>query len=118
SAATPVTLQLDQPLISSDGLVVVPMGSQIVGVVKTVEPAGRTGRPAKMDIDFTEVVLPDGQRLTIVGSVATDNGLLEGQSTKGRVLKAAGTTAVGAGLGAALGTAMGPLSGGEVGKGA
>lgn len=113
-----VTLQVDQPLVSSDGRVIVPAGSQIVGRVSKLDAAGRTGRNATMDIDFNEIVTPDGQHYTIQGSVATEDGLLHGGTTKGRILKALGTTAVGAGLGAALGTAMGPLSGGEVGRGA
>jgi hypothetical protein len=113
-----VTLQVDQPLVSSDGRVIVPAGSRIVGTVSKLEAAGRTGKNAMMDIDFNEIVTPDGQRYTIQGSVATDDGMLHGGTTKGRVLRALGTTAVGAGLGAALGTAMGPLSGGEVGRGA
>jgi len=63
-------------------------------------------------------VTPNGQHYSIQGSVATPDGQLHGNDTKGRILKAATTTAIGAGLGAALGTAMGPLSGGHVGKGA
>lgn len=113
-----VTLVVDQPLVSSDGRVIVPVGSRIIGNVSQLESAGRTGKNATMDIDFNQIVTPDGQQYTIQGSVATEDGMLHGGTTKGRVLRALGTTAVGAGLGAALGTAMGPLSGGEVGKGA
>jgi hypothetical protein len=113
-----VKLNVDQPLVSSDNRVIVPSGSQILGRISQIQPAGRTGKPASLDIDFYEIVTPDGQHYTIQGSVATEDGMLHGGTTKGRVLKALGTTAVGAGLGAALGTAMGPLSGGKVGKGA
>jgi hypothetical protein len=113
-----IRLNVDQPLVSSDNRVIVPAGSQILGRISQVQPAGRAGKPASLDIDFTEIVTPDGQRYTIQGSIATEDGMLHGGTTKGRILKAVGTTAVGAGLGAALGTAMGPLSGGKVGKGA
>jgi len=113
-----VKLNVDQPLVSSDNRVIVPTGSQILGRISQVQAAGRTGKAATLDIDFYEIVTPDGQHYTIQGSVATEDGLLHGGTTKGRVLKALGTTAIGAGLGAALGTAMGPLSGGHVGKGA
>jgi hypothetical protein len=113
-----VTLQVDQPLISSDNRVIIPAGSQIVGRISQVEPSGRTGKNAALDIDFNEIVTPDGQRYQIQGSVATEDGMLHGGTTKGRILRALGSTAIGAGLGAALGTAMGPLSGGKVGKGA
>ncbi len=113
-----VTLNVDSPLLSSDNRVIVPANSRIVGRISQIEPAGRTGKNATLDIEFNEIVTPDGQRYPIQGSVATEDGLLHGGTTKGRVLRAAGSTAVGAGLGAALGTAMGPLSGGKVGKGA
>lgn len=113
-----VTLQVDQPLISGDGRVIVPAGSRIIGQIAKIEPTGRTGRNAEMDIDFNRIITPDNQTYMIQGSVATEDGMLRGGTTKGRILRALGTTAVGAGLGAALGTAMGPLSGGEVGKGA
>jgi hypothetical protein len=113
-----VKLSVDTPLVSSDNRVIVPAGSQIIGQISQIEPTGRTGKNATLDINFNEIVTPDGQHYQIHGSVATDDGLLHGGTTKGRVLKALGTTAVGAGLGAALGTAMGPLSGGHVGRGA
>lgn len=113
-----IRLKVDQPLMSSDNLAIIPAGSQIIGKVSEVQPAGRTGKPGTLDISFNEIVTPDGQRYTIQGSVATEDGMLHGDTTKGRILKSAGTAAIGAGLGAALGTAMGPLSGGKVGKGA
>jgi len=113
-----VALTTDQPLMSSDGRVIIPVGSKIMGQISQIAPAGRTGRPATMNINFDKIVTPDNQTYTIQGSVDTADGMLHGDSTKGRVLKAAGKTALGAGLGAALGTAMGPLSGGKVGKGA
>lgn len=113
-----VSLNVDQPLVSTDNVVIVPWGSRIVGRVTEVEPAGMTGKVGRMAIGFTEIQTPDGRRIPIEASIATEKKVLEGGTTKGRVMKALGTAAVGAGLGAALGTAMGPLSGGKVGKGA
>jgi hypothetical protein len=113
-----IILTVDQPLKSLDNLVIIPVNSKIVGKIVALQPAARTGKSAQLDIDFTEIVTPSGQHYAIQGSIATEDGMLHGDSAKGRILKAAGTTAVGAGLGAALGTAMGPLSGGKVGKGA
>jgi hypothetical protein len=113
-----ITLSVDTPLMSSDNRVVVPANSQIIGKIAQIEAAGRSGKNAVLDINFSEIVTPNGQRLPIQGSVATEDGMLHGGTTKGRVLNAAGRTAIGAGLGAALGTAMGPLSGGRVGRGA
>lgn len=113
-----VVVTLDKALVSSDNRVVIPAGSQVKGQIATVEPAGRLGKSAKMGINFTEIITPDNQRFQISAKVDTEDGMLSGDSTKGRVLKALGKTAIGAGAGAALGTAMGPLSGGSVGRGA
>lgn len=113
-----VAASVDQPLISSDNRILIPAGSQLIGTVTQVDDAAYAEIPGTLDITFNEVVLPSGQRMTIQASVATENGVLRGDTTKGRILKTVGKTALGAGLGAALGTAIGPLSGGEVGRGA
>ena len=113
-----VTLNVDQALSSSDGRVIVPAGSQIIGTVSKVVPSGRVGNPGDLDIDFNEIVTPNGERYTIQASVNTEDGMLHGDSTKGRILKGVGITALGAGLGAAVGAGLGPLAGGSVGKGA
>ncbi len=113
-----VKLTIDQALMSEGNIVVIPNGSEIMGTVDEVNPTKRLGRAATMSIRFKEIVAPDGQRIPIQGRVATESGMLEAGSTKGRILSAAGKTAVGAGLGAALGTAIAPLSGGKLGKGA
>ena len=113
-----VKLTLDAPLMSPDGVTVIPAESQINGRIVTLMPAGKLGKNATMELSFDEMMIPSGQKFPIAGRVSTENGMLMGGSTKGRLGKALTKTAVGAGLGAALGTAMGPLSGGKVGKGA
>ena len=118
SVGNMVRLTLDQPLMSTDNAVVIPNGSQIVGEVTQVQSAARLGKNATLSIQFKEIIKPTGERLPIEARVATETGMLEGGSTKGRIGSALTKTAIGAGLGAALGTAMGPLSGGKVGKGA
>lgn len=118
SVGNMVRLTLDQPLMSTDNAVVIPNGSQIVGEVTQVQSAARLGKNATLSIQFKEIIKPTGERLPIEARVATESGMLEGGSTKGRIGSALTKTAIGAGLGAALGTAMGPLSGGKVGKGA
>jgi len=113
-----VRATLDMPIASSDNLIVLPSGSQLMGQIISVEPTGRLEKNATLSIRFTEVMTPQGERLPIQASIATTDGLLVGGSTKGRLGTVAVKTAGGAALGAALGTAMGPLSGGSVGKGA
>lgn len=113
-----VELKIDQPLVSTDNSVIVPWGSFMTGSVTEVKAAGRLGENGSMKIRFSEIQTPDGRRIPIQAAIATENGMLSGGDNKGRILRALGTTAIGAGSGAALGTAMGPLSGGKVGKGA
>ncbi|MEM0950875.1 MAG: S-layer homology domain-containing protein [Cyanobacteria bacterium P01_H01_bin.74] len=113
-----IELTVNQPLSSADNLTIIPVGSKIMGKIVELKPAGRVGKAGLMDIDFNEIVTPGGQRYMIEGSIATDDGMLHGDDTKGRILKAAGKTGLGAAIGAAAGTAIAPLSGGKVGKGA
>jgi hypothetical protein len=113
-----VRVTVDRALVSPDGMTVVPVGSQIEGEIVALQPSGRVGKPAEVDIRFNEITTPNGQRISMEGAVATEQMRLMGGDTKGRIVKAAINTAIGAGAGAALGTAMGPLSGGKVGKGA
>lgn len=115
-----VVVTVKNPVLSNASQVAIPSGSKLIGKVSMLEDAGRAGKSAKLAIDFNELIMPNGERAQIQAQIATEDGdgILKGESTKARVLKAAGRTAVGAGLGAALGTAMGPLSGGSVGRGA
>lgn len=113
-----VTLTLDQALTSTDNQITIPAGARVNGQITAIQSAGRLQKPATIQIQFNELALPDGQRIPIQAVVATEDGQLHGGTTKGRIFRSLGTTAIGAGLGAALGTAMGPLSGGKAGKGA
>lgn len=114
-----VSATLNAPLISG-GQVLLPAGSTLEGQVASANGSGRTGRPGELDLRFSQATTPGGNRVPLSARVQTTDGtgLIKAQTTKGRIGKAALSTAVGAGLGAVLGTAMGPLSGGGVGKGA
>jgi hypothetical protein len=117
-----VMLTLDAPIMGkgADGqaLVVVPQGATIGGMVRRVENSSMAGKNGMLEMDFNEITMPNGNRVPMMARIATEAGVLEGDTMKNRMLKAAGKTVLGAGAGAALGTAMGPLSGGKVGKGA
>jgi hypothetical protein len=114
----PVVVRLDKGLTATNGQQVIPAGSEVRGRITQIEQAGRAGKAGTMAITFDQIVLNTGERVAIEGQVNAQGGVLRGDTGAGRILKAAGKTAVGAGLGAALGTAMGPLSGGKVGRGA
>ena len=111
--------QLDEPLII-DSQTVIPAGSEVVGQVTFVQPAGRIGKNALMDIRFNSLKLPDGNRVPINAKILTtdQSGVLRGGKKSNIVLKAtgtaAGTTAAGAAAGTAGGALLGSVAGGAI----
>ena len=114
-----VTATVSTPLvIGSD--VVIPGGSQVIGQVVNAIPARRfrAGAGGVLEIRFTAIQTPDGQRYPLSASVDTTQFKLQAETGGSRVAKGVGKAAVGAGLGAALGTAIGAIAGGMPGRGA
>jgi len=117
-----------EPVYSSNGVVVIPVGSRITGRVDTVTPADKKGRAGSIDAHFVSVRLPNGRSRAINGSLtdlsggktSSDN---EGTATaKGmshrKVVFIGGGAAGGALLGGAFGGGKGALIGGILGAGA
>lgn len=104
--------EIAEPLVI-DSKTLIPAGSELIGQVTFVESAGRIGKNALMDIRFTSIRLPDGERMPINAKITTTDasGVLKGGKKSNIVLRTAkttvGTTAVGAiggvGTGAILG---------------
>lgn len=116
-----VTATVATPLaVGAD--VVIPAGSQLIGQVVNAIPARRfkAGAGGVLELRFTSIQTPDGQRYPLSASVDTAQFKLQAETGGSRLAKGVAKTAVGAGLGAALGTALGAISGGKkgVGKGA
>lgn len=114
-----VTASVSSPLVIGTD-VVIPAGSQIIGQVVNVVSAARfmAGAGGKLEIRFTSIQTPDGQRYPLSASVDTTEFNLQAETGGSRVAKGVGKAAVGAGLGAALGTAVGAIAGGMPGRGA
>ena len=114
-----VTASVSNPLVVGSD-VVLPAGSQIIGQVVNVIPARRfmAGAGGQIEIRFTSIQSPDGQRYPLSASVDTTQFKLQAETGGSRTAKAVGKAAVGAGLGAALGTAIGAIAGGMPGRGA
>ena len=114
-----VTASVSNPLVVGSD-VVLPAGSQIIGQVVNVIPARRfmAGAGGQIEIRFTSIQTPDGQRYPLSASVDTTQFKLQAETGGSRTAKAAGKAVVGAGLGAALGTAIGAIAGGMPGHGA
>lgn len=107
-----VSATLEESLII-DGKTVIPAGSEMRGQVSFVESAGRVGKNAMMDVRFTSVKLPSGDRVPINAKIITtdSSGVLRGGNKSNIILKAAGTTAGTTAAGAVAGLSAGAILG-------
>ncbi|MEO6656597.1 MAG: hypothetical protein ABIO36_10995 [Pyrinomonadaceae bacterium] len=116
-----------EPVYSTNGVVVIPTGSTLVGRVNSVKPAANGGKPGQIDASFISVRLPNGRSRAINGSLTeltgntdSDNeGTATGKKMGNRkIIFIGGGGAGGAVLGAAIGGGKGALIGGLLGAGA
>jgi len=116
-----------EPAYSSNGSVVIPVGSTIVGRVDSAKAAKKGGDPGQIDARFVSVKLPNGTSRSINGSLTdldakntkSDNeGTASADKMKNRkIIFIGGGGAGGAILGAAIGGGKGALIGGLLGAG-
>lgn len=120
------TVNVTEPVYSTNGVVVVPVGSTILGRVDTVKPAAKSGKPGEIDVSFIQVRLPNGKKRAINGSLtdlegktsSDDEGTASGKKMAHRkLIFIGGGAAGGAVLGAAIGGGKGALIGGLLGAG-
>lgn len=122
------TATVTESVYSTTGVVVIPEGSEVIGKVDAVTPAKKGGKVGTIDASFVQVVLPNGTKRSINGSLTdlvTDDaksdseGTASGDKTKYRkVIFIGGGGAGGAVLGGAIGGGKGALIGGLIGAGA
>lgn len=114
-----VNATVSSPLVVGSD-VVIPAGSAIIGQVTNAVPARRfrAGSGGLIEIRFTAIQTPDGQRYPLSASVDTNTFKLQAETGGSRLAKGAGKAVIGAGVGAALGTAIGAIAGGMPGRGA
>ena len=121
------TVTVREPVYSTTGAVVIPEGSELIGKVDSVTKAANKGKPGALDVSFVQVVLPNGTKRIINGSLTELNaddarsdseGTARGDRMKHRkVIWYGGGAAGGAILGAAIGGGKGALIGGLLGAG-
>jgi len=119
------TTKVTEPVYASNGRVVIPEGSTIIGVIDAVQRAKKGGDPGTIDVSFKELRLPNGTVRQINGSLTnldTDDaksdpeGTASGDKMKNRkLIFIGGGGAGGAVLGAAIGGGKGALIGGIAG---
>lgn len=112
------TATLNQPIsVGSD--IVIPAGSEVFGQITYSEDAGRVGRNAIMEIKFTSVKPPYGNKIPMMGKIVTkdNSGVLKGGSIKQQLIKNVSSIAVTTTGGLAAGLGIGALAS-EAGAGA
>lgn len=119
------TATVIEPVYSNNGVVVIPTGSEVVGRVDSVARATKGGKAGTISATFIQVILPNGARRAINGSLTdlnSDNarsdaeGTASGDRMKNRkLIFIGGGGAGGAILGAAVGGGKGALIGGILG---
>lgn len=122
------TVTVREPVYASNGAIVVPVGSEIIGRVDAAKPAVKGGKVGELDVSFIQLVLPNGTKRTINGSLtelvsddakSDEEGTARGDKMKHRkVIWYGGGAGGGALLGAAIGGGKGALIGGIIGAGA
>ena len=128
------TATLVDPVYSRSGVELAPQGSTINGRVTNVQRAQKNGKPATLDVQFVSMVLPNGLRRTINGSLtdlstSTGTSNNEGQATAHKTTHrkakfigggAAGGAVIGAiaggGKGLAIGAGVGAVAGALTGR--
>jgi hypothetical protein len=120
------TTTVTEPVYSSNGVVVIPVGSTVTGRVDTVTPAKKGGDPGQIGVSFVSVRLPNGATRAINGSLTdlntkqakSDNeSTASGDDRKNDKLifiggGAAGGAILGGALGGGKGAAIGAILGG------
>lgn len=119
------TTRVTEPVYSQTGVVVIPVGSRIIGRVDNVVRAKKGGKPGTIDVSFNELRLPNGTVRTVNGSLTSldaddtksdPEGTASGDKMKNRkIIFIGGGGAGGAVIGAAIGGGKGALIGGIAG---
>lgn len=109
---------LNQP-VAVGGDVIIPAGSEIFGQVTYNEDAGRVGKNALMEIKFTGIKPPYGNKIPMLGKIVTKDGtgVLRGGTLKSQLVKNVSSVAVTTAGGLGAGLAIGAIAG-ETGVGA
>jgi len=128
TVGTLFTTTVTEPVYSTTGAVVIPMGSTVVGRVDSVKSAANGGRVGQIGVTFIEIKLPNGRRRTINGSltdvVGKDTKSDSESTVSGEPMKHRQAVFIGGGgvggmiLGGAIGGGKGALIGGILGAGA
>ena len=120
-----VQFNFENDIRTQEGTLLIPCNSSLIAKISCIEKPKWFSRNAKVHLEFTHILLPDGQNIPVALQIAKNKKYLQegAKETTGKI--AAYTLAiggVGSGLGAAIGVAAGNtitglIIGGSVGGG-
>ncbi len=107
-----VQFSFDQDLKTIEGTMLIPCNSSLIARITCIETPKWFSRNAKVFMEFTHILLPDGTNIPVAVQLADKKYLQEGaKETAGKI--AAYTLAIG-GVGAGLGSAIGVAAGNTI----
>jgi hypothetical protein len=119
------TTTVTDPVYSTSGGIVIPVGSKVRGRVDSVKAAAKGGKVGEIDVSFYQVELPNSVRRAVNGSLtdlisddakSDSEGTASGDKTKHRkIIFIGGGAGGGAILGGAIGGGKGAVIGGIAG---
>ena len=120
------TASVTEP-VQANGRVVIPAGTIVEGRVTQVTPAKRMSKAGAIAMNFDSIIMPDGRRLALVGSLTSDDpevrrrindeNSVRGPRSDRKAVFVGGSGAIGAVLGGILGGGKGAVVGGVAGAG-
>lgn len=109
----PVMLIMDHPLFDTNGKIVAPAGSKVLGFINNVTSKNATNDNAQLGITFNGLITPTGQRIPMNATIASTDGVLRAGELQGVVFHPNHSTAA---LGREIYSAQGSLYGLKQGK--
>lgn len=117
--------RVTEPVYATNGTIVIPVGSTVIGRVDSVRQAKKGGDPGTINVSFVQVRLPNGTTRSINGSLTSldtkkaksdEEGTASGDDRKNdKLIFVGGGAGGGAILGGAIGGGKGALIGGILG---
>jgi hypothetical protein len=103
-----ITAVLTKPLTTQSGLIVLPVGTRLIGTLQKVESAGRFSKSGSITARFNTALLPDTRKASLSAVVSTTDG--SGKLTSSEAPSRIGATLTPMLKGAIAGVAIGTLA--------
>jgi hypothetical protein len=110
----PVLVIVDHPIYDSNGRLIAPAGSQVLGILTSVLSRNESGvKIAQVGMNFNGLITPAGQQIPISAKINNADGILKADSLQGVVFRPNRSTEA---LKREIGASQGSLYGTKIGK--